>query len=51
MFVVGLVVVVAGKKHYVVRPPKGSIVIKAFRAMWIGLKNKGKMGKWRTGPM
>lgn len=44
MFVVGLVVLVVGKKHYIVRPPKGSVIINAFRAMWIGLWNKGIMG-------
>ncbi|KAI4135565.1 MAG: hypothetical protein LQ347_000566 [Umbilicaria vellea] len=43
MFVVGLVVLVVGKKHYIVRPPKGSVIINAFRAMWIGLWNKGIM--------
>ncbi|KAI9763596.1 MAG: peptide transporter ptr2 [Geoglossum simile] len=43
MFLVGFVVVIAGKKYYVVRPPKGSIIIHAFKAMWIGLVNKGNM--------
>ena len=49
MFVLGILVLVAGKKYYIIRPPKGSIIINAFRAMWIGLKSKGSMGKWRTG--
>lgn len=44
MFAVGLVVVVVGKRYYVVRPPRGSVIINAFRAMWIGLLNKGRMG-------
>ncbi|KAI9812581.1 MAG: peptide transporter ptr2 [Pycnora praestabilis] len=43
MFIVGVVVLVVGKKYYIVRPPKGSIIVHAFRAMWIGLMNKGKM--------
>lgn len=43
MFIVGIVVIISGKKQYVVRPPKGSIIPKAFRALWIGLVNKGNM--------
>lgn len=43
MFFVGFLVLIAGKKFYVVRPPKGSVIIHAFKAMWIGLVNKGKM--------
>ena len=43
MFIVGIMVLVAGKKLYVVRPPKGSVIINAFRAMWIGLTAKGNM--------
>lgn len=31
------------KRFYVTRPPQGSIIPKAFRAMWIGLMSKGKM--------
>lgn len=44
MFVVGIIVLVAGKRYYVVRPPKGGIIISAFRACWIGIMNKGHMG-------
>ncbi|MCJ1255653.1 peptide transporter ptr2 [Lignoscripta atroalba] len=43
MFAVGIVVLVAGKKYYIVRPPKGSVIVNAFRAMWIGLRNNGNM--------
>ncbi|KAI5289864.1 peptide transporter ptr2, partial [Ascosphaera atra] len=43
MFCVGITVLILGKKAYTVRPPKGSIIILAFKAMWIGLKNKGNM--------
>lgn len=50
MFAVGLVVVVVGKKYYIVRPPRGSVIINAFRAMWIGLLNKGRMGGSRAEP-
>ncbi|KAL1953755.1 hypothetical protein VTO42DRAFT_2286 [Malbranchea cinnamomea] len=43
MFVVGFIVLIAGRKLYVVRPPKGSIVVNAFRVIWIGLKHRGNM--------
>jgi POT family proton-dependent oligopeptide transporter len=43
MFVVGFIVLIVGRKYYVVRPPKGSIVIHAFKVMWIGLINKGNL--------
>ena len=46
IFCVGLLVLVVGKKSYVVRPPKGSIIVNAFRAMWIGITHKGNMGKF-----
>ena len=45
IFVLGVAILIAGKRHYVVHPPKGSIIINAFRAMWIGLRNGGNMGK------
>lgn len=33
-----------GRKYYVVRPPKGSVITDAFKAMWIGLRyGKGNM--------
>jgi len=43
MFVVGVITLVVGKKYYVVRPPRGSVVLHAFRAMWIGVRNKFNM--------
>lgn len=43
MFVVGILTIVVGKKFYVVRPPRGSVVVNAFRAIWVGLMNQGKM--------
>lgn len=46
MFCVGIVVLVGGKKYYVVRPPKGGIIVNAFRACWVGLVNKGRMGEF-----
>src|SRR3954470_1688866 len=38
VFFVGLLVLVLGRKVYVVRPPQGSIITDAFRAMWMMLK-------------
>ncbi|OJD14219.1 hypothetical protein AJ78_05405 [Emergomyces pasteurianus Ep9510] len=43
MFVVGFVVLIFGRKYYVVRPPNGSVIVHAFKVLWIGLINKGNM--------
>jgi POT family proton-dependent oligopeptide transporter len=43
MFIVGFVVLLLGKNKYVSRPPKGSVILQAFKAMWIALKNKGNL--------
>jgi POT family proton-dependent oligopeptide transporter len=43
MFVVGFIILILGKNKYVARPPKGSVVLQAFKAMWIALKNKGNL--------
>lgn len=40
MFTVGTVIVITGRKFYIVRPPQGSIITNAFRALWIMLKNR-----------
>lgn len=40
MFIVGTVVLILGKKFYIVRPPTGSIITDAFRAIWIMVKNR-----------
>jgi len=42
-FLIGFGVLLLGKKYYVTRPPQGSILPYAFRAMWIGLVNGRKM--------
>ncbi|PGH23690.1 hypothetical protein AJ80_02296 [Polytolypa hystricis UAMH7299] len=42
-FMVGFVVLILGRKHYVVRPPQGSIILHAFKVMWIGAVNKGNL--------
>lgn len=46
IFCVGIAVIVGGKRYYVVRPPRGGIIVSAFRACWIGLANKGRMGEF-----
>jgi len=40
MFVIGFFVLVAGRKNYVVRPPKGSVIAHSFKALWIALRSK-----------
>lgn len=35
VFFVGFIVLLVGEKHYIVKPPQGSIITHAFRAMWI----------------
>ncbi|KAI9724732.1 MAG: hypothetical protein M1812_000007 [Candelaria pacifica] len=43
MFCVGICAIVVGKKFYIIRPPQGSVITNAFRAMGIALMNKGNM--------
>jgi POT family proton-dependent oligopeptide transporter len=38
MFMIGTVTLVLGRKVYVVRPPQGSIITDAFRAIWMMIK-------------
>ncbi|KAL2816285.1 POT family-domain-containing protein [Aspergillus granulosus] len=40
MFAVGTLVVVLGRKYYVVRPPQGSVITDAFKALWIMIVNR-----------
>ncbi|KAL2788302.1 POT family-domain-containing protein [Aspergillus keveii] len=40
MFAVGTLVVILGRKHYVVRPPQGSVITDAFKALWIMVVNR-----------
>ncbi|KAI9722822.1 MAG: peptide transporter ptr2 [Chrysothrix sp. TS-e1954] len=42
-FVVGLVTIILGRKTYVTRPPVGSVIPKAFTAMFMGARNGFKM--------
>jgi POT family proton-dependent oligopeptide transporter len=40
MFAAGTAVLIFGRKYYVVRPPQGSIITDAFKALWIMVKNR-----------
>ncbi|EQL36884.1 POT family proton-dependent oligopeptide transporter [Blastomyces dermatitidis ATCC 18188] len=40
VFIVGTAVLVLGRRFYIVRPPKGSIITDAFRAIWVMIKNR-----------
>ncbi|KAF2831161.1 PTR2-domain-containing protein [Ophiobolus disseminans] len=40
VFFVGTLVLVLGRKVYVVRPPQGSIITNAFRVIWVMIKNR-----------
>lgn len=40
MFIVGFATLVAGKKKYVLKPPKGSVLPHAARILWIGVKKR-----------
>ncbi|KAJ5389049.1 uncharacterized protein N7496_000117 [Penicillium cataractarum] len=40
MFAAGTLVLLLGRKYYVVRPPQGSIITDAFKALWMMVKNR-----------
>lgn len=40
MIVIGLVTLLLGRKLYVVRPPQGSVITDAFKAIWIMIKHR-----------
>jgi proton-dependent oligopeptide transporter, POT family len=40
VFFLAIIVLILGRKKYVTRPPRGSVVLYAFKVMWIGLRNK-----------
>ncbi|KAF2807669.1 MFS peptide transporter [Mytilinidion resinicola] len=42
-FMVGFAVLISGRKEYVVHPPKGGVVTNCFKALWIGIMNKGNL--------
>lgn len=40
VFLIGTLVLVLGRKVYIVRPPQGSIITDAFRVLWVMIKNR-----------
>ncbi|OAX80130.1 hypothetical protein ACJ72_05542 [Emergomyces africanus] len=40
VFLVGTAILILGRKFYVVRPPKGSIITDAFKAIWVMIRNR-----------
>jgi proton-dependent oligopeptide transporter, POT family len=40
VFFLAIIVLITGKNKYVTRPPRGSVVLYAFKVMWIGIRNK-----------
>jgi proton-dependent oligopeptide transporter, POT family len=40
MFVIGTFVLIAGKRKYVIRPPKGSVIVHCFKVIWIALRSE-----------
>lgn len=40
VFLVGTVVLILGRKVYIVRPPQGSVITDAFRVIWMMIKNR-----------
>lgn len=40
VFFVGTLVLILGRKVYIVRPPQGSIITDAFRVIWMMIKNR-----------
>lgn len=43
IFGAGFTVLVSERKSYIDRPPKGSVVLHAFRIIWIGIRNEWKL--------
>lgn len=43
VFLVGFAVLVAGKRHYVMKPPAGSVIPKAFNVCWIAATHGGNL--------
>lgn len=42
-FFIAIIVLVIGRNQYVVRPPSGSVLLDAAKALWVGLKNGRNM--------
>lgn len=40
VFFLAIIVLILGRKKYVTRPPRGSVILYAFKVLWIGIRNK-----------
>lgn len=47
MFFVGILTLLVGRKYYVTAPPQGSIILQAFQAWWIAIRNGGHLDNAR----
>ncbi|EUC46616.1 hypothetical protein COCMIDRAFT_35728 [Bipolaris oryzae ATCC 44560] len=45
MFCVGYVILVRGKKQYIIKPPQGGVIGNCFRALYIAARNGGDLSK------
>jgi dipeptide/tripeptide permease len=45
MFCVGYVVLMRGKKQYIIKPPQGGVIGNCFRALYIAARNGGDLNK------
>lgn len=45
MFCVGYVVLVRGRKQYIIKPPQGGVIANCFRALYIAARNGGDLNK------
>jgi POT family proton-dependent oligopeptide transporter len=43
VFFLAIFVLIAGRKKYVTRPPRGSVVLYEFKVLWIGFRNRGNL--------
>lgn len=48
MFCVGYLVLVTGKKRYIIKPPQGGVIGNCFRALWIAVRNGGDLDKAKS---
>ena len=49
-FIIGFLILIAGKGRYVVRPPKGSVIPQSMRIIWIGLTSRGGLEAAKPSP-
>jgi POT family proton-dependent oligopeptide transporter len=49
IFGIGFTILVSERKLYIDRPPRGSVVLHAFRIIWIGMRNGFKLDTAKSG--